>query len=180
VTLSSCNITGNTATGVRALAQKFPSPRWELDGNIADTHLASTLACAVLELRRTCSRDLKFPNAPMGKMLTLLTRFASTLACCLQGGGVFVSSGTVSIINSQVYSNQATNVRAHAQEFPSPHLPQLTLAQLQTKRRSGQHQAVRATETLKSSYRPHGRLTCCSLFCRAASMSIQAIQAQSR
>ena len=121
MTLSSCNITGNTATGVRALAQKFPSPRWELDGNIADTHLASTLACAVLELRRTCSRDLKFPNAPMGKMLTLLTRFASTLACCLQGGGVFVSSGTVSIINSQVYSNQATNVRAHAQEFPSPH-----------------------------------------------------------
>ena len=91
----------------------------------------------------------------MGKMLTLLTRFASTLACCLQGGGVFVSSGTVSIINSQVYSNQATYVRAHAQEFPSPHLPQLTLAQLQTKRRSGQHQAVRAIETLKNSYCPH-------------------------
>ena len=29
VTLSSCTITGNTASSVRAHAQKFPSPRWE-------------------------------------------------------------------------------------------------------------------------------------------------------
>ena len=29
VSFSSCTITGNTATGVRAHAQKFPSPRWE-------------------------------------------------------------------------------------------------------------------------------------------------------
>jgi hypothetical protein len=42
------------------------------------------------------------------------------LACCLQGGGVFVNSGTVSIVISQVYSNQAVYVRAHAQEVPSP------------------------------------------------------------
>jgi hypothetical protein len=36
----------------------------------------------------------------------------SRFARCLQGGGVFVQGGTVSIVNSQVYSNQATNVRA--------------------------------------------------------------------
>ena len=29
VSFSSCTITGNTATYVRAHAQKFPSPRWE-------------------------------------------------------------------------------------------------------------------------------------------------------
>ena len=30
VTFDSCNITGNTAYDVRARAQKFPSPRWEI------------------------------------------------------------------------------------------------------------------------------------------------------
>ena len=29
VTFDSCNITGNTATNVRAHPQKFPSPQWE-------------------------------------------------------------------------------------------------------------------------------------------------------
>ena len=42
----------------------------------------------------------------------------------LQGGGVLDYSDTavytyVSIVNSQVYSNQGTIVRAHAQKFPS-------------------------------------------------------------
>eukprot|EP00900_Chrysochromulina_parva_P004464 jgi/Chrpa1/14018/Chrysochromulina_OHIO_Genome00000092-RA len=57
---------------------------------------------------RSCS---KVPIAPMGD---------SCLPRCLQGGGVVVYSGTVSIVNSQVYSNHPTNVRAHAQNFPSP------------------------------------------------------------
>jgi hypothetical protein len=44
-----------------------------------------------------------------------------TFARCLQGGGVYVfSGGTVSIVNSQIYSNTATYVHAHAQNFPSP------------------------------------------------------------
>ncbi len=44
----------------------------------------------------------------------------SRLARCLQGGGVFVDAGsTVSIVNSQVYSNRAGYVRA-LQNFPSP------------------------------------------------------------
>jgi hypothetical protein len=56
----------------------------------------------------------KFPIAPMGD---------SRVACCLQGGGVYfyiVYGGTVSIVNSQIYSNTANGVRANAQKFPLP------------------------------------------------------------
>jgi hypothetical protein len=54
----------------------------------------------------------KVPIAPKGD---------SRFACCLQGGGVHVGSGTVSIVNSQIYSNTAGNyVRARLQKFPSP------------------------------------------------------------
>ena len=52
----------------------------------------------------------KFPIAPMGD-----SRFAR----CLQGGGVYVRGGTVSIVNSQIYSNTAYYVRAHLHNFPS-------------------------------------------------------------
>ena len=42
----------------------------------------------------------------------------SRFARCLQGGGVAVvaglAGGTVSIVNSQIYSNLATYVRAHS------------------------------------------------------------------
>jgi len=44
------------------------------------------------------------------------------LRVVLQGGGVFVLTGTVSIVNSQVYSNQASFVRAHAQNPQCPHV----------------------------------------------------------
>jgi hypothetical protein len=37
-----------------------------------------------------------------------------------QGGGVHVGGGTVSIVNSQIYSNTATYVRARLQKYPSP------------------------------------------------------------
>ncbi len=53
----------------------------------------------------------KFPIAPLGD-----SRFAR----CLQGGGVAVLGGAVSIVNSQIYSNTAASVRAHLQKFPSP------------------------------------------------------------
>eukprot|EP00900_Chrysochromulina_parva_P006459 jgi/Chrpa1/15814/Chrysochromulina_OHIO_Genome00014665-RA len=78
------------------------------DGNIADV-LAPTHACTtantlvnlggslVLTGICTCHRDLeKFP-LPQWETHVLLV-----------GGGVFVGGGTVSIVNSQVYSNQAT------------------------------------------------------------------------
>jgi hypothetical protein len=44
----------------------------------------------------------------------------SRFARCLQGGGVYVGDGTVSIVNSQIYSNTAQYVRAHLHKFPSP------------------------------------------------------------
>ena len=44
----------------------------------------------------------------------------SRFACCLQGGGVYVGSGTVTITSSSIYGNTAYYVRAHVQKFPSP------------------------------------------------------------
>jgi len=43
----------------------------------------------------------------------------SRFARCFQGGGVYVTGGTVSIVNSQIYSNTASQVRAsHACKLP--------------------------------------------------------------
>jgi len=53
---------------------------------------------------------LKVPIAPM-----LDSRFAR----CLQGGGFYDWDGTVSIVNSQIYSNTAPDVRTF-RYFPSP------------------------------------------------------------
>ncbi len=58
------------------------------------------------------SHACKLHIAPMGD---------SCLARCLQGGGVVVASGTVSIVNSHVYSNQATFVRpCSCSKSPTP------------------------------------------------------------
>jgi hypothetical protein len=53
------------------------------------------------------------PIAPMGD-----SRFAR----CLQGGGIRVNGGSVSIVNSQIYSNTITAnyVCNRLQNFPSP------------------------------------------------------------
>jgi hypothetical protein len=53
----------------------------------------------------------KFPIAPMGD---------SCFAHCLQGGGVSVYSGTVTITSSSIYGNTASAVRDQVQKFPSP------------------------------------------------------------
>jgi hypothetical protein len=48
----------------------------------------------------------------------------SSFARCLQGGGVMVWGGTVSIVNSQIYSNTALYVRADiSREFEISHRP---------------------------------------------------------
>ena len=44
----------------------------------------------------------------------------SRVACCLQGGGVYVQYPTVTITSSSIYGNTAYAVRAHVQSFPSP------------------------------------------------------------
>ncbi len=59
-----------------------------------------------------CALIFKNSHRPNGR-LTFCSLFA-------QGGGVDVRGGTVSIVNSQIYSNTAPTVRAHLQKFPSP------------------------------------------------------------
>jgi hypothetical protein len=58
-----------------------------------------------------CRRDLKFPIAPMGN-----SRFAR----CLQGGGVAVFGGTVTISSCTISGNTADYVHTHPQKFPMP------------------------------------------------------------
>jgi hypothetical protein len=68
---------------------------------------SSTPKCIPIKLLM-CVLMLKSSHRPKGKL---------TLASCLQGGGVAVLAqsglgGTMSIVNSQIYSNTASNVRA--------------------------------------------------------------------
>ena len=124
VTITSCSIYGNTAGYVCAHVQKVPfapmgfshvlrfvlagwwslHQQWHGDLVIVHHHWQFCV-------RSACSRS-KFPIAPMGD---------SRVACCLQGGGVYVSSGTVTITSSSITGNTASgDVRAHVQNFPSP------------------------------------------------------------
>ena len=112
VTFDSCTITGNTATYVRAHPQNFPSPRWEfLLTCPIDSHLSIRIHYWFYQGDVRASHACKLPIAPMGDL-----RFAR----CLQGGGIAVFGGSVSIVNSQIYFNTAVFVRARLQKFPSP------------------------------------------------------------
>jgi hypothetical protein len=85
----------------------------------------------------------------------------SRFAHCLQGGGVFVQGGTVSIVNSQIYSNTASQVRAsHTCKLPIAPMGDSRFAHCL----QGGGVAVVRTQIFKSSHRPDGRLTFCSLF----------------
>ena len=46
--------------------------------------------------------------------------FSHVLHMCLQGGGVYVRSGTVTITSSSIYGNRASSVRAHVQSSHRP------------------------------------------------------------
>jgi hypothetical protein len=112
-----------------------------------------------------CARSRsKFPIAPMGD---------SCSAPCLQGGGVYVRGGTVSILNSQIYSN---TVFVRALLRPDGKityvlvstlalgklltcLPQLSLAQLRPILWSTIADTLvncKCCRDLESSHRPHG------------------------
>jgi hypothetical protein len=68
--------------------------------------------CLDLPVWSTCHLRLKlqkFPSPPVGD-----SRFARYL----QGGGVYVEGGSVTIHSCTISGNTA--VRAHAQKFPSP------------------------------------------------------------
>ena len=114
VTFSSCTITGNTAKDyVRAHVRKFPSPRWEFMLTCPiDSHLSIRIDIWFYQANVRASHACKLPIAPMG--------FSQVSRLCLQGGGVYISSGTVSFSSCIITGNSAGIVRAHAQKFPSP------------------------------------------------------------
>ena len=87
------------------------------DGKIADvlatTHACTTAANTPANYRMYVpKRPSMFPIAPMG--------FSLFLRLCLQGGGVYINSGTVTLSSCTITGNTASSVRGHAQNFPSP------------------------------------------------------------
>jgi hypothetical protein len=76
---------------------------WHGDLLIVHNHWQHSCYCA-------CSHSI-FPIAPMGN---------SRFALCLQGGGVYVGGGTVTISSCTISGNTAPYVRAHPQKFPMP------------------------------------------------------------
>jgi len=112
VTLSSCTISGNTASSVRAHVQNFPmAPMGRLLTSLPRLTLAQLRPMLWSTTVGSCRRDLKFPIAPTGN---------SHFARCLQGGGVYVGGGTVTISSCTISGNTAYYVRAHPQKFPMP------------------------------------------------------------
>ena len=79
-------------------------PEWLGELLIVHHHWQHSFFCAC-----SCS---KVPITPM--------EFSHDLRLCLQGGGVYISSGTVSFSSCTITGNIANLVRAHAQNFPSP------------------------------------------------------------
>ena len=93
--------------------EKFASP----DGKIADV-LALILACTTANA--SVNYRMYVPQRP-SKVPIALMGFSHVLCLCLQGGGVFISSGTVTFSSCTITGNTATTyVRAHIRKFPSP------------------------------------------------------------
>ena len=92
-----------------------------------------------------------FPIAPMGKCLTPMG-FSHVLRLCLQGGGVYIGSGTVTFSSCTITGNTVYYVRAHPQNFPSPRWENGSRACFDSRLRNcdccfDQLQTVRAAET---------------------------------
>ena len=84
--------------GVRAAATFKSSHR--PDGKMADMPKSTLIYQGSVRASHAC----KLPIAPMG--------FSHVLRLCLQGGGVFVESGTVSFVSCTITGNSVTYVRA--------------------------------------------------------------------
>jgi hypothetical protein len=170
VTITSSSIYGNTADFVRAHVQKFPSPQWETQITFCSLFAGRRCLCLFRhsghllvhhqwEPSYCCARSRsKVPIAPMGD-----SRFAR----CLQGGGVYDGDGTVSIVNSQIYSNTANNVRAHLQKFPSPQWETQIHVLLDVCR-----QLALCALIFKSSHRPDGKAPMGDLLTRLPRLSL--------
>ena len=109
---ASANASVNSSGYVPQRPSKVPIARKN------DDALALILACTTVTdasvnySMYVPQRPSKVPIAPMG--------FSHGLRLCLQGGGVRINSGTVSFSSCTIAGNTAGNVRAHAQNFPSP------------------------------------------------------------
>eukprot|EP00900_Chrysochromulina_parva_P023401 jgi/Chrpa1/5695/Chrysochromulina_OHIO_Genome00012547-RA len=138
-----CTTAANTGGACRRDLQNFPSPPWEnhvllvLQGGGIIVKGAVTILSTISgnTAPNVLAHVQKFPS-PDGKMADVL---APTHACAtanalvnyrLCGGGVIVIQGTVSIVNSQIHSNTAGDVRAHLQHFPSPPYGRFTICAL--------------------------------------------------
>jgi hypothetical protein len=90
-----------------------PSPPWEPCADMPKSTLIFQFGSIFGSIRELyVPHACKLPIAPMGD---------SRVARCEQGGGVYVSYGTVTITSSSITGNTASgSVRAHVQNFPSP------------------------------------------------------------
>jgi len=116
-----CTTSVNYSKYVPQRPASIPSPRWETHvllvvfrAAVSGSRVAQWPSHHAPSVGTQLSRCLlcsKVPIAPLGD-----SRFAP----CLQGGGVYVFSGTITITSSSIYGNSAFRVRAHVQKFPLP------------------------------------------------------------
>ena len=105
--------------GVRATAPESSkvdiAPMGKLLTCPIDSHLSIRIDIWFYQGSVRACHACKLPIAPMG--------FSHVLRLCLQGGGVNIYRGTVRTVSFSlctITGNTALNVRAHAQNFPSP------------------------------------------------------------
>ena len=111
------------------------------------------------------ARPIKSSHRPDGRL--------SHFALRLQGGGVIVNGGTVTITSSSIYGNTADYVRAQVQKLPSPpwetHVwltvcrAAVSLSVPAAQSRSSTPKCIPIKLTMcvimfKSSHRPHGKI----------------------
>ena len=99
---------------LRLKNQKFPiAPMGKLLTCLLRLTLCTTGNASVNDRGCVPQRPSKVPIAPMG--------FSQVSRLCLQGGGVHISSGTVSFSSCTITGNTVNGyLRAHVRKFPSP------------------------------------------------------------
>ena len=105
-----------TGCACRRDLEKFPWPRWENTLLTCPIRFSSFLMGAAsstsMEYVPSAPETSKVPIAPMG--------ISHVLRLCLQGGGVYILSGTVTFLSCTVTGNTAYHVHAHAQTSHRP------------------------------------------------------------
>ena len=108
---TTANASVNYSLYVPQRPRKFPSPQWEF---LTDMQFDSRRSIGINSCftRDMCVLMLKISHRPHGRLM-----FCSFL----QGGGVYVYSGTVTMTSCSITGNTASgSVRAHVQNFPWP------------------------------------------------------------